>query len=486
MEKIKRKLFFWSLVLIFCIITPIITLQARGYRFDWHRGVFVFSGTISFKSNPQNASAELDGIINEGGKINRINGASNISGLLPSDYNLKISAPDFYPWDKKIDVHSGVTSEFWNVVLTRKNYEVTPYDVTQGIEKFFTSPRNNAIAYTQNVNNELLVQMFDLDNSTLTETYTIPDWKLIADDKKENIEWSPEENYLSVPVENDNETAYYIIDLNLKSITNLNDFFEKNEIKHVRWDPKEKGYFFFLDNNTLFRGNISDKTTLTVIAENTSAFELSYDSVYYIQLPNNLVFKTSLDGKTERTQITNIFPGSPETIVDRMIIYDESRIAFLDKTRNLFIYNNASRDKYFKSIGNNILEMHFSNDGKKLLFWSDNEISVYFTRDWDVQPIRKENELQNITRYSESLKNIQWYKDYEHIIFSVGKYTKLIELDPRDHRNCTDLISTETENPFINYNHGLEKLFFTNLKNDQPVLNSIAFPEPVSIFNIGG
>ncbi|MFZ2834734.1 MAG: carboxypeptidase-like regulatory domain-containing protein, partial [Candidatus Moraniibacteriota bacterium] len=118
MEKIKRTLFFWSLVLIFCIVTPIIVFQAKGYRFDWHRGVFVFSGTISFKANPQNISAQLNGVLSENKRINRINGAFNISGLLPDDYNLKISAPDFYPWDKKIDVHSGITSEFWNVVLT--------------------------------------------------------------------------------------------------------------------------------------------------------------------------------------------------------------------------------------------------------------------------------------------------------------------------------------------------------------------------------
>ncbi|MFZ2193239.1 MAG: hypothetical protein WAV31_03270, partial [Candidatus Moraniibacteriota bacterium] len=410
------------------------------------------------------------------------------SGLLPDDYNLKISAPDFYPWDKKIDVHSGITSEFWNVVLTRTNYESTKYEATLGIEKFFTSPKNDFMAYTQTTDNELSVKILELDNSNIVGTYLLPDWKLLADEKKENIEWSPEENYLSVPVENNATSNYYIIDLSAKNLTNLNEFFGKNDIKNVRWDPKEKGYFFFLDNNTLFRGNISDKNYLAIIAENTSAFELSYDSVYYIQLPNNLIFKTSLDGKKERTQITDNFPGAADSIISRIIIYDESRIAFLDQAKNLFIYNNATRDEYFKLIGNNVLEMHFSNDGKKLLFWTANEISVYFTRDWDVQPIRKENDLQNITRYFEPLQNIQWYKDYEHVIFSVGKYTKLIELDPRDHRNCSDLINTEIESPFINYNHGLEKLFFTNIENGQLILNSINFPEATTILDtfVGG
>lgn len=486
MEKIKRKIFFWSLVLTFFIITPIIVLQAKGYRFDWHRGVFVFSGTISFKSNPQTVSAELNGTLNENKKLNRMNGAYNISGLLPSDYAIKISAPDYNPWEKKIDVHSGISSEFWNVVLTRDNYKKTPYKATQGIEKFFTSPKNRSIAYTETSDQELSIKILNLDDSTITGTYSLPGWKLLADDKKENIEWSPEENYLSIPVERNELTTFYIIDMVTGLTTNLNEFFGKNEVRHIRWDPKSKGYFFFLEGQTLFRGNISDKNDLVVIADNnTTTYELSYDSVFYVQLPNNLVFKTNLEGTTEKSQITNTFPESADALIDRMIVYDQSRIAFLDRAQNLYIYNDALRDKYFRSIGSHITEMHFSNDGKKLLFWSNNEISVYFTRDWDVQPMRKENDLSNITRYSERLQNIQWYKDYEHIIFSVGKYTKLIELDPRDHRNCLDLINTTLETPAINHNHGLEKLFFTDLENGVPILNSIVFPEPIPIFNIG-
>ncbi|MFZ2226060.1 MAG: hypothetical protein WA064_02630 [Candidatus Moraniibacteriota bacterium] len=486
MEKLKRTLFFWFLVLVFCLITPVIVLQAKGYRFDWHRGVFVFSGTISFKSNPQTVSAELNGILNENKKLNRINSSFNVSGLLPDDYTLKILAPGYNTWEKKIDVHSGISSEFWNIVLTRTDYKKTNYPETTGIETFFTSPKNRFIAYTQDDNQNLLVKILDLNDSSIASTFSLPNWKLLSLEKKENIEWSPEESYLSIPVEKDGNETFYIADITLGTVTNLNDFFGKNEIRHVRWDPKSKGYFFFLEGQTLFRGNIADKNDLVVIASDAPTYELSYDSVFFVQLPNNLVFKTNLDGTVEKLQITSDFPGQADTPIDRMIVYDQSRIAFLDKNQNLFIYNDALRDKYFHQIGNHIVEMHFSNDGKKLLFWSNNEISVYFARDWDVQPIRKEDELSSITRYSDTLQNVGWYKDYEHIIFSVGKYTKIIELDPRDHRNCLDLITTTLETPQVIHNHGLEKIFYTDLENGTPVLNSFIFPEPVPILGIGG
>jgi hypothetical protein len=499
MEKFKRTLFFWSLVLIFFIITPVIVLEARGYRFDWHRGVFVYSGTISFKVNPQNIIANLNGSIDETAKLNRINNSFNLSGLLPADYELKVSAPDYYPWNKKIDVHSGVSSEFWNIVLTRKNYMPTNYNSTAGIDKFFTSPKNRFIAFTTNSSQGLLVKGLDLNSNLITNSYALDSWKLITEDKRENIEWSPDEDYLSVPVEkiapinfssaeNNQQSAYYIIDLSQTqaSILNLNTFFGKNEIRYVRWDPKEKGYLFFLEGTTLFRGNIKDASSVTQVATDVSAYDLSYNAVYFVQAPNNLVFKTSLDGKSEKTQITNNFPDTNNPVIKKITLYDESRIAFLDQNQNLFVYNNGEHEKYFRALGNKVEEMHFSNDGKKLLFYSNNEISVYYTRDWTVQPIRSENDLNNITRYSENLKNIQWYKDYEHIIFSAGKYTKIIELDARDHRNCLDLISTELEDPFVIHNNGLEKLFFTDQKDGATTLNSFVFPEPTPILGIGG
>lgn len=499
MERFKRKLFFWSLVLIFFIITPIIILEARGYRFDWHRGVFVYSGTISFKSNPQNITAILNGIPNDSAQLNRINSSFNLSGLLPADYTIEISAPDYYAWNKKIDVHSGVSSEFWNVVITRKKYAQTDYEQTSGIEKFFTSPGNRFIAFATNSNQGLSVKDLDLSSKLVTGSYDLNGWKLIADDKKENIEWSPDENYLSVPVEKNDaaelktsslenyfQTAYFIIDLGDNSTTNLNTFFGKNDIRYVRWDPKEKGYLFFLEGASLFRANIKDATDITEIASNISAYDLAYNGVYFVQSPNDLLFKTSLDGKSEKIQITNSFPDANNPVIKRITVYDESRIAFLDQNQNLFIYNNGENEEYFRALGSQVAEMHFSNDGKKLLFYTNNEISVYYTRNWTVQPIRQEDDLNNITRYSENLKNVQWYKDYEHIIFSVGKYTKIIELDGRDHRNCLDLISTNLDSPFVIHNNGLEKLFFTDQKDGATTLNSIVFPEPVPILGIGG
>jgi hypothetical protein len=147
--KIKtRFIFFFVLLVLFCITVPIIILSARGYRFDFNKGVFVYSGTVTIKSNPQNFNVFVNGEKMESKKLNRVNNSFNIGGLRPQNYEIRVEAPDFQSWTKKVDVHSGIATEFWNVLLVRNNYEKNDYNISN-IERFFTSPDNKFIAFTK-------------------------------------------------------------------------------------------------------------------------------------------------------------------------------------------------------------------------------------------------------------------------------------------------------------------------------------------------
>lgn len=481
-----------------------VMLYARGYRFDSHRGVFVYGGAVTIKTNPQTVDFSLNGQTELSKQLNRINNSQNITGLLPADYNIKIGASGFKSWTKKTDVHSGLSSEFWNVVLVRDDYKRTNYEDTNNLDEFFISPKNKYIVYDKDNGDNLGVSIFNISSGKTEKSFSFPGWKMIEKDRNENIEWSPEEDYLSVPVKKtvsvsassgkNNAAAsqdttqynYFIIDPANNSTFNLNEFLGKKDIQDVRWDPKNKDYLFFLSKNNLYRANIKNVSDIVTISENVSSFNLTKTDVYFVQPPNNLVFKTSFDGQSAKEQVTSDFPGDSATAINRMIIYDNSRIAFIDKNKNLFIYNEGEKDTYFKKLGTNIEGVHFSDDGKKLLFWTKNEISVYFARDWNVQPVRYEDTTTNVTRYSEPIENVQWYKDYEHVIFNTGQWVKFIELDDRDHRNCMDLINTSVSDPFIRYDNSLEYLFFTDKTGDVSTLQSIVFPEPLPLLGIGG
>lgn len=490
MEKIKRSIFFWTLSVLFLATGPLVILYSQGYRFDFHRGVFVHSGTITFKANPQNFSAVVNGKLNDSKQLNRINSSYNISGLLPGDYEIRLERDGFQSWSKKTDVHSGLASEFWNILLVRNNYDKTEYN-TPGAEKFFISPKSDYFAYEKTNETSLDVVLYNSGNDQAEKNYSFPNWRFIDNSRKENVEWAPDQSYLSIPLEKDSdkdskEYAYSIIDVDNNSSFSLNEMLNLKNISNVRWDPKEKGYLFFLNENSLYRINVKDNASLVKISDNVSSFDLSKTALYFVKNPNNLVFKTAFDGKSEQTQITSSFPGENNSEIFRIITYDDDRIALISQEKNLYIYNKAERGTYFRKIGEGIEGVHFSDDGKKLLFWNKNEISAYFVSDWKVQPLRFEDELTNVTRYSDEIKNVQWFKDYEHIIFNTGKYVKIIELDPRDHRNCMDMVDTTNENPFIIYSNYLEKMYFIDTKENSTAIYSVDFPEPTPILGIGG
>lgn len=501
----KRFIIFCFLLASFCIVAPIVILRAKGYRFDFGKGVFVYSGTITIKSNPQDLRVFINDKETESKKLNRINSSYNIGGLRPQSYEIRIESPDFQSWTKKLDVHSGMATELWNVLLVRNNYEKTSYE-TSGIGKFFTSPDNKFIAYDKYSPDGLSVAILELKALNNKGNFSIPGYRLMREENKENIEWSPQDdNLISVPAEKI-ETAiaekktlsalkksipkempveydYFIYNIEKNTSVNLNEFLEMDDIRNVRWDPQEENYLFFLNKNNLYRVNIEDKKTLLLISSDVSSFDLSGGFVYFSDSTNNLVFRTSLDGQDEKEQITFSFPGN-EDMVEKIIIYDESRIALITKNKKLFIFNQGEREDYFKKIGEAVESIQFSDDGKKLLFWTNNEISAYFLRDWKVQPERTEDQVFNITRYSETLRNVQWFKDYEHIIFRVGRSIKIVELDYRDRINCMNFPEVSIDNSLVVYNSSLEKLFFTDKKDDSTSLFSITFPEKTSFLGL--
>lgn len=488
MNKLQRTIFFWSLVLLFLITAPAVVLRARGYRFDLSRGVFVYSGSINIKSNPQDINVTLNGKLSESKKLDRINNSFNISGLLPGDYDIKIEAPGFQSWEKEAQVHSGLANEFWNVLLIRDSYEKTRFQVPAA-RRFFISPNNKLAATYGQEGQNLALGIIDISNDSLQKSFVFEDRSPISEDIDENAEWSPvRNNLISIPSlmkkeESSQEDGleYFIADLSRDRQFSLNGFLGIKDIRGLRWDPKDENFVFFLDGEDLLRANITDDADVTTIASDVSSFDLSQNSVFYVQRSNKIVYRKSLDGKSDKQQLTYAFPDGGPADINKLIVYDEDRIAFLDSDRDLFVFNRGEQDTYFKKLGSRIVGIHFSNDGKKILFWTNNEISVYFARNWDVQPIRKENEVKNITRYIESIRNVQWFDDYEHIIFNVGNYAKIIELDSRDQRNCMDLLRTDSMSPSIVYDSSLEKLFFTDEENGKWGLYSIDFPEPTTI-----
>ncbi len=476
-SQIPKEIFFWTLVVLFWLTSATIIGYAFGYRFNFKSGIFVYGGSITLKTTPQKVDVYIDGILMPSKSFNQLNNSYHIGGVRSGNYRLEVKAPGYQAWSKKISVHSGISTEFWNVTLAQDSYSREDYD-SAGIQKFFISPRKNLAAFSQQVDNIFLVKIFDPSTLEMRQVFSANDY-VFTNDNKENIEWSPQAHRIIIPAIKDGEKNYFIASTdNSQAEFNLKDLTGDINLSHVRWDPKNKDVLFYMSNDNLYRLDLNDLANKKLAAEHIASYDLSPKALFYFQLPEGIVYKTNFQASDFPTQMTTSAPANMSDNSYQIIVYDEDRIVFLNKNNDLFIYNKGEQDTYFRELSNNAIGSQFSDDGKKLLFWNNNEISTYFVRKWEVQPARVENEMMPITKFSDTISNVQWTRDYEHVLFTNNNKVKLIEIDNRDHRNMMDVLSLNDNAAILVNNFTDGKLYYTE-KNEQGQnsLHAIYFPE---------
>lgn len=481
-----RRIFFWILVLFFIATAPVVIFYARGYRFSFQQGIFIYAGSITIKSNPQKTDILLDKKPVPNKKLNLINNSYHINGIRAGEYLLEVKSPGYNTWTKKITTHSGISTEFWNVVLTKNNYIKNSYQL-QGIEKFFISPDRDSAIFTQNENQKFIVKLIDLGSGETEELFSSSDYYFFKENfekEKENIEWSPQSHKIIIPAFKEEEKHYFIVDIKNKEIFDMENITKTKGLKGVRWDSVQKNSIYYMAENNLYRINLNN-FELKLIAENISGYDISSLDIYYFQLPSGIVYRINPENNKIISQVTASPPDDMNDLSYRIIAYDEKRLVIFNESGKLYVYNNGEKEKYFRELSQNASNAHFSDDGKKILYWTNNEINIYFTRDWDVQPQRQENDIKYITRFSEKINNVQWSKDYEHIIFTVGDKIKIIELDHRDNRNLMDIIDLNTDNSNVITDFFENRIYFTDTNEGQTNLYFIDFPEKAGILRLG-
>lgn len=484
---ISRRFFFWILALSYFATTSIVLFFVFGYRPDLAQKIFIYTGSITVKANPKTISIAIDGKPPKSKLFNVINDQYYINGLRPHTYNLTVSSDGFKPWKKDVSVHSGISTEFWNVVLLRSDYERTFY-TAQNIDQFFPAPEENIFALTRQLGKTHTVAVFDIERDETTNTFLFTK-KQFTQNEYENIEWAPNSRELIVPLENfDSHTKDYAIAYTRTNNSYLlSDYIKLPNVHTVRWDPKDRNVIYLLSNKSLFRAELDFENTgneiiLSPIANNVLAYDFTDDGIYLFTTSHEVLYDYDVHGMNFKSLATFDLPKTSSNV--RLIAYDNHRLLAIDDTeRMLHLYNKGDRNIYTKTLGTNVVGAHFSDDGKKLVFYSPFEIFVYHARDWDAQPIRKEDDMHSIIRFSQLIDNVHFAKDYEHIIYTLGNELKMTELDYRGNR-ITDTIITldEAKNTIIN-KHKMDHIFFIDSTDTtKRTLQSIEFPERETLF----
>ncbi len=106
--------------------------------------------------------------------------------------------------------------------------------------------------------------------------------------------------------------------------------------------------------------------------------------------------------------------------------------------------------------GNSEVNLLQSPDGNKGIWFNDREVWVKWLRDTDYQPTRKTGDTELVVRFPQKIADVQWYKDSDHLIVSVGGLLEFIEIDNRSGVNIAAIATIDS--PFY-YDRGANVIF---------------------------
>lgn len=110
MKRKTRRLFFYSLVLLFAIAGPILVAYSFGYTYDFSRAGFRQTGGIFVKSKIPRMSVFLDGaFVKETGVII---GSALLTDILPRRHLVRLEKQGYRAWSKVADVEPARVTEF--------------------------------------------------------------------------------------------------------------------------------------------------------------------------------------------------------------------------------------------------------------------------------------------------------------------------------------------------------------------------------------
>lgn len=162
------------------------------------------------------------------------------------------------------------------------------------------------------------------------------------------------------------------------------------------------------------------------------------NDIFYIHKPSFIIYKTDKENSFQE-QISSA--SLPENQEYEIIVSNNQQIAVLSNNKQLYILNKETRN--FELIKENVQQAQFSYDNGKLLYYTPNEIWIYYLN--NNQQDEKTGEYELITRLSQKIERAIWYETNNHIIFLVNSKIKIIELDSRDEKNIVDIMEIDAQ-----------------------------------------
>ncbi len=435
MTKLQRKIYTLIFVGIFFILAPALIFFAKGYRFDTIAKVFVHSGSVIIKSYPKKVDIYIDGKKISNKRLNFINNYYIVNGIRPGRHLIECRKPGYTQWQKEADVHSGISTEFWNVLLMASPNKTLQSYSPQNIQRFYLSPRekNELVLYQKNDTTKT-ISLFNTKTNNLETLYTDKkEEDTFIPNKEENIEWSSNHKKILIPTSIKNQKNYTVTtikktdksaninlldifskiapsllettaianevkdleatedtpdenttlvknestehsEISSTKITKINSTDKENQVKihQARWIfDSDTEIIVLTENHKLLILNITNPQKSIILDNEVNGFDLAGNHIYYTKLAGNHIWDIKTNHPEKKKIIATISTKQPTGNFLKMIAYDEYRIAIITDKKELYILNNDPED-------DSIFFGHIGNNINGVQFSDDGKKLLYW------------------------------------------------------------------------------------------------------------
>lgn len=459
MARRSKKLLFISLVAIFLVITPLIVFYSLGWRFNWKEKSIEQPGAFYFKVLPRSAQIYLNS--KEKKNTDFLFGSVLIENLSAKNYNIEIKKQGYKEWKKNLEIENGKVTEAKNIILIPENNDFK--NASEKLKNFWVSQNQKQMVMQEESENSWSLSFFDQEKNekfpitAAKDIFSTKGAPLLLKNSQEKAElkdlrFSFDGKKILLEVKFNSQNFFYVINVD-KNPFSIEYLALPSNVDYIDFYPSNSQSLAYLRENCLFKTNGSSQE---LIEKDILSLFISGNNIYYLTGQGYLYQTNSLFFQKEKLNysVLDIKKG-----VEYKIYYFND---YLFIKENNSLYQLDKRSSKLNLVFDNVLNIDFSKDEKKMAIFNEKELWVLYLKDIQEQPEKKEGEKDFLTRFSEGISYVSWLTDH-YVVFLGNKTIKISEIDNRGELNIYNI--GVFEEPQVYWNKEYKKLFVKDKTN---------------------
>lgn len=376
MKHWQKKLLFWTLFFLFCLVGPLAILYSQGYRFDLQTRQIKKTGGLFIKAVPKGVEIFLNGKFYK--KTDNIFGSTLIQNLFPKKYELEIKKEGYFTWKKNIEIKPKEVTEIKNLILFPKNLSFN--NLESGVLNFWNCPQEKNLIIQQQNPNGWEIKLLDPEKNLKVHLLQEKDFSK-GTSTISNL-FCKEDKKLILQVQVQNKSEMFLVDYSHSPI----------EIKN--YQNNDQFLATFLNKNNIFYLTKEGYLLKNGQTLNAKALPLNDYKSFSLEILDDFVFVIA----KKENDLNDLF--------------------FL------------TQDNIFEKIFENFKNIQISPDKEKLAISTPFEIWVLFFKK---SPIEK----RFLLRIGEEIQSLYWLNN-DYLVFNTQNSLRVTEIDNKDRVNIAE------------------------------------------------